>query len=186
VNIFQVLSITFCCLALWLYHPPSVEKKAVEHEIVLDDEDVRLRREIENVDWQTENTEIIPEKKAVEHEIVLGDEDIRLRRMIENVDWRTENTEIIQEKKAVEHEIVLGVEDVRLRRDWKRWLTHRKEGDDSWPLVLLARREQILTTAELWVCVVKHFLHAIFFFFFCVLPVPRRKCVRDRFRFPTV
>jgi hypothetical protein len=26
----------------------------------------------------------------------------------------------------------------------------------------------------------------IFFFFFCVLPVPRRKCVCDRFRFPTV
>jgi hypothetical protein len=25
-----------------------------------------------------------------------------------------------------------------------------------------------------------------FFFFFCVLPVPRRKCVCDRFRFPTV
>jgi hypothetical protein len=25
-----------------------------------------------------------------------------------------------------------------------------------------------------------------FFFFFCVLPVPRRKCVYDRFRFPTV
>jgi hypothetical protein len=24
------------------------------------------------------------------------------------------------------------------------------------------------------------------FFFFCVLPVPRRKCVCDRFRFPTV
>jgi hypothetical protein len=26
----------------------------------------------------------------------------------------------------------------------------------------------------------------LFFFFFCVLPVPRRKCVCDRFRFPTV
>jgi hypothetical protein len=26
----------------------------------------------------------------------------------------------------------------------------------------------------------------VFFFFFCVLPVPRRKCVCDRFRFPTV
>jgi hypothetical protein len=26
----------------------------------------------------------------------------------------------------------------------------------------------------------------ISFFFFCVLPVPRRKCVYDRFQFPTV
>jgi hypothetical protein len=31
-----------------------------------------------------------------------------------------------------------------------------------------------------------HHAVTIFFFFFCVLPVPRRKCVCDRFRFPTV
>jgi hypothetical protein len=29
-------------------------------------------------------------------------------------------------------------------------------------------------------------LYLQFFFFFCVLPVPRRKCVCDRFQFPTV
>jgi transposase InsO family protein len=29
-------------------------------------------------------------------------------------------------------------------------------------------------------------MHDLLFFFFCVLPVPRRKCVCDRFRFPTV
>jgi hypothetical protein len=68
-----------------------------------------------------------------------------------------------------------------------------RHSEKWWSIQMLSSTWSAETGKQSKCCVSMHFygsvtawMRLVFFFFFCVLPVPRRKCVCDRFRFPTV